>query len=465
MATTSTHEHMQQTIDPALIADLQAVLGGSVESPVQPGYQQSLQLWNSMIDQRPALIVQPSGVADVMQAIQFAGDHDLELSIKGGGHNVAGYATTDGGLMLDLAQMRNVHVDPKRRTVRAGGGARWADLDRETGVFGLATTGGVISTTGVAGLTLGGGVGWLVGKHGLASDNVRSVDLVTADGELVTASADEHPDLFWALRGGGGNFGVATSLEFQLHPQDLVFAGMVAHPPEKARDVLEFYRELTETAPDELTVYCGQLAEPEHGQRVAALAFCWSGNPSEAERAVQPILNFGQPAMTMAGPMPYAAWNGGNDVLFPHGRRYYWKSAIMRELDDRVLETIADFAADPPLPWLNVTIEDYTGAMNRLPADATSFQHRDAHYQVVIVGAWEDSAEDETGRQWARDLHDAIAPYAKEGDFLNFVAVDGSDRQERIRAGYGQSWDRLVAVKRRYDPDNVFHRNNNIPPS
>ncbi|HYH12767.1 MAG TPA: FAD-dependent oxidoreductase, partial [Thermomicrobiales bacterium] len=403
MATSvSSSIHVTHDLAPDAVEELRNSIGGALLEPGQPAFESARTLWNGMISERPALIAQPSGAADVMRLIPFARDHDLEISIKGGGHNVAGYATTSGGLMIDLERMRSVRVDPERRTVRAGGGARWSDLDREAGAFGLATTGGVISTTGVAGLTLGGGVGWLVGKHGLASDNLLSVDLVTANGEPVTASADSHPELFWALRGGGGNFGVATSLEFQLHPQEMVFSGMVAHPPDRGRELLSFYRELTSSAPDELTVYCGHMAEPEHGQRVAALAFCWSGDMDQAEGVLKPLLECGPPVMTMAGPMPYAAWNGGNDALFPDGRRYYWKSAMMRELDDPVLDAVAEFGANAPLPWLNVTIEAYGGAMNRQAPAATAFPHRDARYQVVIVGAWDDPAQDETGRTWVR---------------------------------------------------------------
>ncbi len=316
----------------------------------------------------------------------------------------------------------------------------------------------------MAGLTLGGGVGWLIGKHGLASDNLRSVDVVTAGGELVTASDESHPDLFWALRGGGGNFGVATSFEFELHPQGMVYAGMVAHVPNRSREVLELFREVSESAPDELGVYCGIMAEPEHGQRVAAIPFCWSGDMDRAEEALKPIIEFGSPVLVMAGPMPYAAWNGANDILFPHGRRYYWKSAGMRELDDAVLDAVAEFGTNAPLPWLNVTIECYAGEMNRRDPDSTAFPHRDVRYQVVIVGAWDEPAEDEIGKRWAHDVHAAVAPYAKDGDNLNFVVLDARTRRERIRAGYGQHWGRLVEIKRRYDPDNIFHRNNTIMP-
>lgn len=453
-----------QSIDPEAVDELRQTIGGALLTPDRPEYDHALALWNGMIEQRPALIAQPAGVSDIMRLIAFAREHDLEIAIKGGGHNVAGHATTSGGLMLDLERMRGVRVDPERRTARVAGGARWADVDRETGAFGLATTGGVISTTGVAGLTLGGGVGWLVGKHGLASDNLRSVDVVTAGGELVTASEESHPDLFWALRGGGGNFGVATSFEFDLHPQPMVYAGMVAHPPDKAREILGLFRDLAETAPDELALYGAVMAEPEEGQRVAVIPFCWSGDVDRAESVLKPLLEFGPPVMVMADTMPYAVWNGANDILFPHGRHYYWKSAMMRDLDDRVLDTVAELGANPPLPWMNVTIECYAGEMNRRDPDSTAFPHRDARYQVVIIAAWDDPAEDAIGRQWARDLHAAIAPYAKRGDYLNFVALDDANRRERVRAAYGQHWDRLVEIKRRYDPENVFHRNNTIAP-
>lgn len=464
MTHSATNETVQFAIDPDALIDLASRFGGQVMTPGEPGYDESRTLWNHMIDRHPAVITLPAGVSDVLQSITFAREHGLEISVKGGGHNVAGYATTDGGLMIDLENLRMVRVEPQRRTARAGGGARWADFDRETGVFGLATTGGVISTTGVAGLTLGGGVGWLVGKYGLASDNLRSVDVVTADGAVITASDESHPDLFWALRGGGGNFGVVTSMEFRLYPVDTVFAGMIAYPIEVVRDVLEFFREFTATAPDELTMYCSLMTELEYGARVVAIPFCWSGDIEGGQRVLQPVLGFGAPLMTMAAPMPYAAWNGGNDFLFPYGRRNYWKGSMMTALDDSAFDQIIRFASDPPLPGLSVTIEFYGGAVSRPDPNATAFPHRDARYQVVINTQWDDPADDARVRSWARDLHDAIEPSGKPGPFLNFVGVDGDDRLRRIRAGYGQHWDRLVDIKRRYDPDNVFHRNNTIVP-
>jgi FAD/FMN-containing dehydrogenase len=464
MATSTRPTTASAAIAPGRLEELREGLGGPVYLPREAGHDAARTLWNGMIDQQPAIVVQPTGVADVIRAIAFSREQGLEIAIKGGGHNVAGYATTADGLMLDLERMRGVWVDPERRTARVGGGARWADLDREAGAFGLATTGGVISTTGVAGLTLGGGIGWLVGKYGLSVDNLISVDVVTADGEMVTASSESHPDLFWALRGGGGNFGVATSLEFRLHSQPMVYAGMVAHPPARAREVAAFYREFTATAPDELTVYFALLAEPEEDQRIAAMPFCWSGDMERAEAVLKPLLEFGPPVMTIAEPMPYAFWNGANDVLFPHGRHYYWKSAMLRELDVAVLDAAIAYGAEPELPLLNVTFEWYRGKMNRVESAATAFPHRDAHFQAVIIGAWDDPSDEAAGKGWARDLHAAIEPHAKRGGFLNFAALDGTDRQARVRAGYGSSWDRLVDVKQRYDPANVFHRNNNVTP-
>lgn len=464
MTLTSTNRIGHRGLDPDAQSELNALLGGEVFTPGQPGFDESRTIWNSMVSAQPAVIVRPKGVADVIQAVAFAREHDLEISVKGGGHNVAGYALTDGGLMIDMEHLRQVQVDPDRRTALAGGGARWADFDRETGVHGLATTGGVVSTTGVAGLTLGGGVGWLVGAHGLASDNLLSATLVTADGRVITASETSHPDLFWALRGGGGNFGVVTSLEFMLHPVDMVFAGMIAYPIDQARDVFETYRELMSTSPDQLTMYYAVMTDPETGARIVVLPFCWSGDIGEGQAYMQPVLDFGTPVMTMVAPMPYAAFNGGNDALFPYHRRNYWKGSMVTELDDRLFDRILEFAGAPPLPGNSVTIECYAGAMTRMDPDATAFPHRDARYQIVANSQWDDPADDESGRNWTRGVFNALEPYAKRGPFLNFVDVDGDDRQQRIRAGYGSHWDRLVDIKRRYDPENVFHRNNTITP-
>jgi FAD/FMN-containing dehydrogenase len=454
----------QPSLDPETVKTLRGHLDGQLLLPENEGYDEARRVWNGMIDKRPALIVRASGVADIQRAVTFAREHALPISIKGGGHNVAGHAVSDGGLMLDLGGMRAVWVDPEAGTARGQGGALWADVDRETATFGRATTGGVISHTGVGGLTLGGGVGWLVGKHGMTIDNLRSVDLVTADGEFVTASAEEHPDLFWALRGGGGNFGVATSFAFALHPLREVLAGVVAYPVARARDMLAFYREFTAATPDALTVYAQIATNPTLGMRVAAMAVCWSGDLADGARVLEPLRAYGEPVIETIQPTPYAAWQRTFDPKYPHGRRYYWKGSLLADLQDPVLNAIVEHATDPSLPWLNATIECYRGAMNRFGATETAFPHRDAHYQLVIVGAVDDPADDATAITWARGLHAATERYALNGTFLNFNALDRGDRRDRVRAGYGPNWARLVDVKRRYDPQNIFHENNNVAP-
>jgi FAD/FMN-containing dehydrogenase len=366
--------------------------------------------------------------------------------------------------MLDMSSMSAVRVDPSQRVARVAGGAGWVDVDRAAGAFGLATTGGAISTTGVAGLTLGGGVGWLVGHYGMSIDNLLSVELVTADGEKIRASTDEHPDLFWALRGGGGNFGVATAFEFRLHVLPRVLAGMVAYPATKVREILAFYREFTEDAPDELTAYLSTMVDPESGEPIVALAMCWSGEMTEGERVLGQFDRLGEPLVRMIGPMPYADWQSANDPLFPHGRRYYWKGNLLRSLSDPVLDAIAERGWDPALPWISATIECYAGAMNRVDPTATAYPHREARYQLLSIGAWDDPADDARGTAWARELHAAAEPSALNGSFLNFVALDTDDRAARVAAGYGANWERLVAVKRRYDPANLFRANNNVDP-
>ena len=464
MATTLAALTIHAAIDPAAIAAFRDQVAGDVVRPGDDAYDAARRVWNGMIDKRPALIARPRGAADVQRAIAFAREHALPLSIKGGGHNVAGHAVSDGGLMLDLGAMRAVWVDPTARVARVKGGALWADVDRETAACGLATTGGVISSTGVAGLTLGGGIGWLVGKHGMTIDNLLAVDLVTADGELVTASEESHPDLFWALRGGGGNFGVATSFTFALHPQGDVLAGFVAYPVDQARDVLAFYREFTATAPEELTVYAQLSTDAESGARVIALALCWPGDLVAGERVIAPLIAFGSPLVQMIEPMSYQVWQQAFDAEFPHGRRYYWKGHLLRELVDDVLDAVVAHATAPPLPWSMAVFEFYRGPLNRVDPAATAFAHRAARYQLIAVGAADDPADDETSIAWVRGLHAATERHALNGAFLNFNTLDAPDRRNRVRAGYGVNWERLVAVKRRYDPTNLFRENNNIVP-
>jgi FAD/FMN-containing dehydrogenase len=464
MAITVIEAPTATSLDPPTVEALRGQVGGRVFVSGEPGYDASRRVWNGMINKRPALIVRAGSVADIQRAVTFAREHELSVSIKGGGHNVAGHAVSEGGLMLDLAALRGVSVDPTARTARVQGGAIWSDVDRETATLGLATTGGVISHTGVGGLTLGGGVGWLVGKHGMTIDNLRAVDLVTADGAFVSANADEHPDLFWAVRGGGGNFGVATSFEFALHPQGDVLAGAVAYPVAQARDVLAFYRDYTATSPEELTVYCAIYRDHETGERIVVLVPFWPGDLDEGERVLAPLRGFGTPLFDKVGRLPYAVWQQAQDVKWPHGRRYYWKGNLLRDLANEVLEAMVELGAESPVRFGQVMFEFYAGAMNRVGATETAFAHRDARYQFVMIAASDDAADDEAGIDWVRSLHAATERFALNGTFLNFNAVDGADRPQRVRAGYGVNWARLVEIKRRYDPLNVFRENSNIAP-
>jgi FAD/FMN-containing dehydrogenase len=465
MTTTRPAADRAARLDPAAVQTLSAHWNGQLLQPGDAGYDAARSIWNGMIDKRPALIARCAGVSDGRRAVAFAREHELSISIKGGGHNVAGHAVSEGGLMLDLSLMRAVRVDPQRRTARAEGGATWGDFDRETQAFGLATTGGAVSTTGVAGLTLGGGIGWLVGKHGMCIDNLLSVDLVTADGELVTASVDEHADLFWAVRGGGGNFGVATSFEFRLYPLGQVLAGMVAHPIDQARDVLNFYREFTQTTPDELTTYSALFSDPESGTRLAAIALCYSGDLREGERVIQPVRDFGSPVADLLGTMDYTVWQQAFNPVVPAGRRYYWKANLHDQIADPVIDAIVDQASRPPCAPMFVMFEQYHGAFNRVPSSGTAYPHRDAHYHQVIVGSWDDPADDETGITWTRRLYAATEPHSLRRTFLNFNSIEQAELTERVRSGYGDNLDRLSEIKRRYDPTNLFHENNNIPPA
>lgn len=452
-------------LDPAAIAVLRGRLRGQALTPDDPRYDSARAVWNGMINKRPALIVRPADRLDIQRSVHFAREHELPVSIKGGGHNVAGHAVTEGGLMLDLGLMREVAVDPITNRALVQGGALWSDVDKATSEHGLAAPGGVISSTGVAGLTLGGGIGWLVGKHGLSIDNLLSVSMVTANSEVISVNRDRHPDLFWAIRGGGGNFGVVTSFEFALHPVSNVLAGAVVWPVSEANKVLAFYREFTATAPDELACYAQIATDPESGARIVAIAICWTGDIAEGERIVAPIRAFNEPVADLIGTMPFDAWQQAFDADFPHGRRYFWKGNLVRELTDEALAGMAEFGANPPSAQSTVVIEWYRGVMNRVDSAATAFAHRDAEYQIVCIGAWDDEAMDADGMAWTREIHQATGAGALNGGFLNFNSVDaGSDPRARVRASYGDNWERLVEIKRQYDPDNLFSENNNIAP-
>lgn len=445
---------------------LRAQIAGSVLSPSDGGYEDARRVHNGLIDRRPALVARCSGTADVQAAVRFGRERGLEIAVRGGGHNVAGNAVCDGGLMIDLSAMRGVHVDPRARRARAQGGATWGDYNRETQVYGLASTGGVVSTTGVAGLTLGGGLGWLMGKHGMAVDSLVAVELVTATGEVVRASADEHPDLFWALRGGGGNFGVATWLEYELYPVGpTVTAGLVAHPFAAARDVLHFYRDFTTSLPDELTAFAGVLHAPDgSGTKLAAIIVCHAGSLEAGAAAVAPVKRFGSPVMDVIGPMPYPAVNMLFDAGFPRGALNYWKSNFLTALGDTAIDTMIERFAVTPSPMSALLLEHFHGAATRVGPTETAFPHRTVGYNFLTVGEWLDAAASPANVAWTRDTYAAMAPHFTTGRYVNYLNADEVAEDSTVSAAFGPNWKRLRDVKRRYDADNVFHLNQNVKP-
>ena len=449
------------TLDGAAVEALRERLRGQLLSPGDAGYDAARQVWNAMIDRHPALIARCAGAADVMAAVDFAREHELPVSVRGGGHNVAGKAVCDDGLMIDLAPMKSVRVDPVARTARAEPGVLWGEFDRETHAFGLATPGGVVSTTGIAGLTLGGGQSWLTGKHGLTLDNLLSADVVTADGRLLRASADEHPDLFWALRGAGANFGVVTSFEYRLHPVDTVLGGMVLHPLDRAGEVLRFYREFAAAQPDELTTYAALLTAPD-GTPVVALVACYCGQLEEGERAVASLRRFGSPVVDTIGPLPYPAMQAIIGAGFPPGRLNYWKSSLTNEIGDAAIETIVDYARRVPSPFTATVFADCHGAYSQVGKGDTAYPHRDLQWDLVILSSWADPMESDRNVRWTRQFFDALQPQLSHGVYVNDLGDEGG---QRVRDAYGENYERLVALKNKYDPTNFFRLNQNIEPA
>src|SRR5262245_32066448 len=418
-----------------------------------------------MIDHRPLIVVHCAGVADVIHAVSFARDNGLLVSVRGGGHNVSGNAVCDGGLMIDLSPMKSVHVDPNSKTARAEPGVTWGEFDRETQAFGLATTGGLVSTTGIAGLTLGGGLGWLMGNHGLACDNLISVDVVTADGRMLTASASRNDDLFWELRGGGGNFGIATSFEFRLHPVEPMLGGVLVHPLDKAVETIRFYDDFTRTSPDELGTFVGFVTSPE-GQRVMAIFVCYNGAVEEGERILKPLREFGPPLADTIGPMPYVQVQRMMDDGFPAGRQNYWKSNFLKGLDPEAIHVIVDHVAKAPSPYSAVAIEQFSGAVNRVGINDTAFNHRNARYNLLIVGIWLDPAAKADNVKWVRDVWGAMEPYSSGGVYVNYLGQEADEGADRVKSAYGaEKHARLAALKEKYDPTNLFRLNQNIKPS
>jgi FAD/FMN-containing dehydrogenase len=452
---------MDAVLEEGAVAAFQQRLRGQLIAPGDDGYDEARQVWNANIDRRPGLICRPVGVGDVISAVNFARDHHLLVAVRGGAHNVAGTCVCDGGLVIDLSLMKGIRVDPIRRTVRAEGGVKWGEFDRETQAFGLATTGGTIADTGIAGLTLGGGHGWLGYKYGLACDNLVSVDIVTADGQFRIASDTEHPDLFWAVRGGGGNFGVVTSFEYRLYVVGPVLAGLVFHPFTKAKDVLQFYRDFSSATHAELTTYAVPMTSPE-GAKVVALGVCYDGPMAEGERLIAPIRRFGPPLADHIRPMAYTELQSMFDAAFPVGNQYYAKAHFLREISDDAIDVVVDHFDKVPSPLSLPFFQQTGGAMQR---GHTAYAHRDALYNLVLLGEWLAPRESAIHVRWVRELWQALQPYATGGVYVNDVGREEEDGAEQIRAAYGANYQRLSELKQRYDPENLFGHNQNIKPT
>ena len=436
---------------------------GELLLPTHESYDRYRSVHNGLIDRRPAAIAVCHGVADVVDAVQLAQTIGLEASVRGGGHNVAGNAVVDDGLMIDLSRMKGIRVEPRTRTVRAEGGVLWRELNRETQLHALATTGGVVSSTGIAGLTLGGGIGWLMPKYGLALDNLLSADVVLADGRAVRASADDNPDLFWAIRGGGGNFGIATSLEYSLHEVGpMIFGGVVAHPLSRALDTLRFFRDFCSTLPDEVMMVAAMQTAPDgSGNRIAAIAGAHCGSPADGETALGPVKAFGPPVMDMMGPLSYTAVNSMLDPAFPRGALSYWKAQFLTDLSDDAIRTlIAAFEASPS-PLSHIIVEHFHGAASRVPVEASACALRITGFNVVIASQWTSRDETDRGIKWARETFASLAPYLAPTRYVNYLEEDASDP---AAVAYGRNLPRLRSIKAKYDPTNFFRHNVNIAP-
>lgn len=454
----------QTTLD-----QLGSALRARLTLPEDAGYDEARAVWNGMIDRRPAMIARCANASDVMAAVNFAREHALPLTVKAGGHSVSGKAICDDGLVIDLSAMNAVRVNPEAQTAQVGAGATWGDFDQEAQAFALATTGGVDSRTGVAGLTLGGGLGYLARKFGLTVDNLLAADVVTADGELRHASADKNPDLFWALRGGGGNVGVVTSFEFQLHevgPELLV--AQIFHPYENAREVLHRYRDYMAQAPDEVGCYAlivhvppvAPFPEERHGKPAVALVGCYAGSIEEGEEALAPLSSLGDPILNAVQPMPYTALQSSFDAGFPKGGRYYWKSQYLGEFADDAIEGVVEYGSALPGAMTAVGLEAMGGAVNRVDPTATAFPHRDAAFNFSIFAGWTEPEDDADIIAWTRQFHDAITPYSTGGTYVNYL-----DRDDNRRAAYGPNYERLLQVKQAWDPDDVFQMNPGAAPA
>jgi len=451
------------------VSDLEAALRGDLLRPGDDDYDDARTVYNAMIDRRPAVVVRPMGAVDVATAIAFARDHDLPIAVKGGGHNVAGNAVCDDGLVIDFVNMASVQVDPVGRTVRVGPGARLGDVDHETSAYGLAAPSGVDPDTGVAGLTLGGGFGYVCRKFGLTIDNLRSVEMVTAGGELVHASEEENPELFWGVRGGGGNFGVVTSFEFDLHELSEVLAGLVVYRAEDARSAVHHWWAVASEAPDDLSVWLNFstagddpfIPEAYRGTRVLSVIPIYAGDVVEGESVVAELREFGDPIADTVQVHRFVDWQRAFEDAYPPGERYYWKSHNFASPSEAALDEIAKYALSPPTPETRVSVTHLGGAVNRVPPDATAYPHRDADFLVNITTRWGDPEEDDRCIAWTREYFDALSPYATGGTYVNLI----SDREGEESMAYQENYDRLVALKNEWDPENRFSKNQNVQPT
>ena len=450
-----------RVVDDRAITRLRAAMRGALLTPEDDEYDSARLIWNAMIDRRPGVIARCRGVEDVRAALGFAADNHLPVSIRGGGHNIAGLALCDGGLAIDLSPMKDIEVDAATSTATAQAGMTLGEFDRYTQQFGLATTGGAVSTTGIAGLTLGGGLGWLMGRCGYTVDNLLSAQIVLHDGRRVTASESEHADLFWALRRGGGNFGVVTSFHYQLHRVGPVWAGFVAHPIDRLTPMLKFYRDHVSTAADELTVHAAVMTLPT-GDKVAAMVPVWCGDPSEGERRLAALRSFGPPIVDLVQQMPYVAAQSMLDAAVPYGRHNYWKSGFLRELDDAAIAAVDEHARRITSPYSLCLIEHVHGAPTRRSADATAFSVRDEHFHFIAIASWDSADEADRHIQWARGFWTAMQAWSADRVYMNIL---GSDEGDRIPEAYGPHYSRLAQVKAAYDPLNVFRINQNIAPA
>jgi FAD/FMN-containing dehydrogenase len=446
----------------AAVSELAGRFSGQLLQATDAGYDEARKVHNGLINKHPLLIARCHGVADVVDAVKLARTMDLEVAIRGGGHNVAGRATIEGGLMIDLMPMKGIHVDAKAMTARAQGGVTWAEFNRETQLHGLAVTGGVVSSTGVAGLTLGGGLGWLMGKYGLALDNLRSVELVTAAGDVLRVSEDENPDLFWAVRGGGGNFGIATSFEFKLYQVGpMITGGLIAHPFASARDVLRFFRDTTASLPDELTVFGGLIHSPE-GAKLAAIVACHCGSLEDGEKAMRPLKEFGSPVLDTIGPLTYSQINSMLDAGYPKGALNYWKSNFLGKLSDEAIDSIIECFGACPTPMGQVLLEHFHGAATRVGVSETAFPHRADGYNCLLLSQWMEPADSDRCTEWARQSFRQLGSFFGPGRYVNYLGDD--EPGDPSLAAYGPNYSRLQEIKTRYDPTNFFHMNQNILP-